>query len=342
MDISHKVVEALSLAVNRLDEPSVNDAYRDLIAIVDTHLGAQTFGGGNVRALTEPQLVLISYGLKHLYVANSKPLIRATERLLAVLAGEPELEPEVEAMAVDEAETEPEDDEEEEPDEAEPMEPLEQERPPRHERRPARRPAPAPASTNVTQHIESIHGGNVSVVGIQTTHNNTQPAPIDYDDADADPDASDTSEIAAADTGKARKIPNDVFISYSRRNAEIMRRIRADLRSSGMSVWTDENLQPGTSSWRRAVEAAIRGARCMVVIMTPDSKESEWVEREVNAAKEFDIHIFPVLARGNPKTSIPLQLNSYQYVDVRKEEYYRTSLLRLIRAVRSEIKRKKH
>jgi len=331
MDISHKVIEALSLAVNRLDEPPVIDAYRDLITIVDMHLGAQTFGGGNVRALTEPQLVLISYGLKHLYAANSKPLIRATERLLAVLAGEPE--PEGEAVAVDKAVSEV----DAEPDEAEL---VEDESPLQQEKRPARRSAPAPVSTNVNQHIESIHGGNVTVIGVQTTHHNTPPAAADDEDAE-DADASDTSELAAADTGKASKIPNDVFISYSRRNAEVMRRVRADLRSSGMNVWTDENLQPGTSSWRRAVEAAIRGARTMVVIMTPDSKASEWVEREVNAAKEFEVHIFPVLARGNPKNAIPLQLNSYQYVDIRKEEYYRTSLLKLIRAVRSEIKRKK-
>ncbi|MBE0703168.1 MAG: toll/interleukin-1 receptor domain-containing protein [Afipia sp.] len=328
MDISRKVVEALSLASNRLDEPPVNDAYRQLIAIVDTHLGAQTFGGGNVRALTEPQLVLISYGLKHLYAANSKPLIQATDRLLAVLAGEPEAE----AMAAEEEMDEP----DAEPEVEERLE--EDERPPRREKRPARRSLPSPSSTNVTQHIESIHGGNVSVIGIQTTHNNALPAAVDYDDGNTD--VEDTSEMKAQ-TGKVREIPNDVFISYNRRNAEMMRRIRADLRSGGMNVWTDENLQPGTSSWKRAVEAAIRGARSMVVIMTPDSKESEWVERELNAAKEYDVHIFPVLARGNPKTAIPLQLNSYQYVDIRKEEHYRTALLKLVRAVRTEVKRKK-
>ncbi len=326
MDTSHKVVEALSLAINRLDEPPVLEAYRRLIEIVDTHLGAQTFGGGNLRALTEPQLVLISYGLKHLKAANSGPLIRATDRLLAVLAGEPDLESVADAEDAElGADTEVAWQMEEDK--------LPEEKPAAAA---AEQPRPSPATTHVEQHIERISGGNVTVIGVQTTHH-AAPTPAATYDADDD----DTSEMAAAHTGKTREIPNDVFISYSRRNAEIMRRIRADLRSGGMNVWTDENLQPGTPSWKRAVEAAIRGARTMVIIMTPDSKESEWVERELNAAREHGVPIFPILARGNSKNAVPLQLNSYQYVDIRKEENYRTSIMKLAKAIRSEIKHAK-
>ncbi|MCA9903127.1 MAG: toll/interleukin-1 receptor domain-containing protein [Anaerolineae bacterium] len=329
MDTSHKVVEALSLAINRLDEPPVLEAYRRLIEIVDTHLGAQTFGGGNLRALTEPQLVLISYGLKHLKAANSGPLIRATDRLLAVLAGEPDVDFAADADAQDaEKETDAEVSWQMDVDQLPDEQPAAA----------AVQPQPSPVTTHVEQHIERISGGNVTMIGVQNTHHAAPPATT-YDDGDAD--ADDTSEMAAAHTGKTREIPNDVFISYSRRNAEIMRRIRADLRSGGMNVWTDENLQPGTPSWRRAVEAAIRGARSMVIIMTPDSKESEWVERELNAARENGVPIFPILARGSNKNAVPLQLNSYQYVDIRKEEDYRTSILKLTKAVRAEIKRTK-
>jgi hypothetical protein len=51
-----------------------------------------------------------------------------------------------------------------------------------------------------------------------------------------------------------------VFISYSHRDSDIMQVVRDRLRAAGFNVWTDENLQPGTPSWTRAIESALRNS----------------------------------------------------------------------------------
>lgn len=112
-----------------------------------------------------------------------------------------------------------------------------------------------------------------------------------------------------------------VFMSYSRRDENVMRRIAAFLRKKGINVWLDnEKLIPGTPIWEEEIEKAIKGALAIVVVLSPDSKESEWVRREISMADQNRKRIFPVLVRGDEDTSITLRLITRQYVDLRENE----------------------
>jgi len=44
---------------------------------------------------------------------------------------------------------------------------------------------------------------------------------------------------------------HDIFISYSRRDTERMQQIRDGLRAAGLTMWTDEGIEPGTQSWKK-------------------------------------------------------------------------------------------
>jgi hypothetical protein len=55
------------------------------------------------------------------------------------------------------------------------------------------------------------------------------------------------------------------------------------LRKRGFDVWLDDRIDFGNRWWRTIVRA-IRACAAFVVVMTPDSEESEWVEREVHLA----------------------------------------------------------
>jgi hypothetical protein len=96
-----------------------------------------------------------------------------------------------------------------------------------------------------------------------------------------------------------------------------MREVRDALRRLGWEVWMDENLKPGTPSWKDEVEQAIERAQAVVVILSPDAKRSPWVEREIEYAENCEVPIFPVLARGSERESIPFEIASVQYADVR-------------------------
>ena len=114
----------------------------------------------------------------------------------------------------------------------------------------------------------------------------------------------------------------DVFLSYSRSDTEFMRNLCADLRSEGFRVWIDEGLDPGTKRWEEQVERAIEHARAIVTILSPASKQSLWVGRELSYGEGRGIRVFPVLADGSEQSSVPLRLSSTQWIDAR-QDYFR-------------------
>ncbi|MFN8467932.1 MAG: SRPBCC domain-containing protein [Caldilineaceae bacterium] len=111
-----------------------------------------------------------------------------------------------------------------------------------------------------------------------------------------------------------------VFLAYSRKDAEVMRRLRSDLLEVGIVSWVDDqDLETGTVLWQRAIQRAIREARGMIVVLSPDANESEWVNSEITIGKRRGLRIFPVLARGEDDDAVPLSLTSVQYVDIRRD-----------------------
>lgn len=115
--------------------------------------------------------------------------------------------------------------------------------------------------------------------------------------------------------------PRQVFISYSRRDGDVTQRIVALLRKQGFDVWLDnEKLIPGTPIWETEIERAIKSAAAIIVVLSPDSKNSEWVRREISLADQYQKRVFPVLVRGDEESSISLRLINRQYVDLRQNE----------------------
>lgn len=110
-----------------------------------------------------------------------------------------------------------------------------------------------------------------------------------------------------------------VFISYSRKDMTTMKRIRDELRAAGVPLWTDEKLTPGTPSWRNSIEKALENAAAVVVLMSPDSKHSQWVERELGYAGSQHVRVYPVLIAGTEQNAIPLELANSQWTDLRND-----------------------
>lgn len=108
------------------------------------------------------------------------------------------------------------------------------------------------------------------------------------------------------------------FMSYSREDTAKQRRVVRELRERGVNIWVDvENLTPGTPTWEREIEKAIRGATGIIVLLSPESNNSEWVRREISFGEQHRKRIFPVLIEGDDHTSTPLRLASHQRVDLR-------------------------
>ncbi len=108
-----------------------------------------------------------------------------------------------------------------------------------------------------------------------------------------------------------------IFLSYSHEDSEIKKRIRATFRQAELTMWSDADLVPGTHAWSIAIEEAIENAGCVVVLMSPAAKDSQWVNREISYALTQDIPLIPVLVGGSVSTAIPIKLIDTQYVDMR-------------------------
>jgi hypothetical protein len=129
----------------------------------------------------------------------------------------------------------------------------------------------------------------------------------------------------------------DVFVSYSRTDSDMMRRLSEDLRKCGFVVWNDEALEPGTPSWKDAIEAAIEGAKTIVALLSPDAKKSEWIERELDYARAQNVPIIPVIVRGDTQNAVPFELITVQRADLRKD--YNAGFYSLQEALAEHLKR---
>lgn len=126
------------------------------------------------------------------------------------------------------------------------------------------------------------------------------------------------------------------FVSYSRADIVQQRKIVVELRQRGVRTWVDtDNLVPGSPAWENEIERSIRGAAGVIVLLSPDSNNSQWVRRELSFSEEIDKHLFPVHIRGDENSSIPLRLSAHQRVDVRRN--FREGMDQLAEALKAHL-----
>ena len=86
---------------------------------------------------------------------------------------------------------------------------------------------------------------------------------------------------------------NDIFLSYTEKDRDTARRIAEVLGSAGWSVWWDRRI-PAGETWRSVLEHALEEMRCMVVLWSAKSIESEWVYEEATEGRRLG-KLVPVL-----------------------------------------------
>jgi hypothetical protein len=76
---------------------------------------------------------------------------------------------------------------------------------------------------------------------------------------------------------------SDIFISYSSIDRDTARMLAQALEGEGWSVWWDRSILPG-KTYDRVIEKELEAARCVIVIWTRESVESDWVRAEAGEA----------------------------------------------------------
>ena len=85
-----------------------------------------------------------------------------------------------------------------------------------------------------------------------------------------------------------------VFISYNHNNQQIADSFRAILNKNSIKTWMAPGDIPFGSSYTGVITRAVRGCRCLVVILSQESQESFWVKNEVERAINYKKTVLPI------------------------------------------------
>lgn len=107
-----------------------------------------------------------------------------------------------------------------------------------------------------------------------------------------------------------------VFISYSRKNYDYAHKLADHLLANGFDVWIDDRRLDFGSRWVREIFKAVDECAAFVLIMSPESYESQAVEQEYLQASARNKQIFPLYLDGEV---FPF-FRGVQYNDVRGEK----------------------
>jgi hypothetical protein len=111
-------------------------------------------------------------------------------------------------------------------------------------------------------------------------------------------------------------MPNDVFISYSRRDLEFVTQLHQYLAQQGISAWFDQSSIEAGDQWRESIVSGIMECQIFLLILSPDSTASNNVRKEIDLAEHHKKQILPVMWRSTEfPASIQYQLAGVQYLD---------------------------
>ncbi len=86
-----------------------------------------------------------------------------------------------------------------------------------------------------------------------------------------------------------------IFISYSRKDSSTARSLAGSLEKAGFDIWWDISDLQGGDDWLRNIPAAIESSQYFILLLSPNSIASKWVEREYLHALNRSIKIIPIL-----------------------------------------------
>ncbi|MDD1749301.1 MAG: TIR domain-containing protein [Methanothrix sp.] len=109
-----------------------------------------------------------------------------------------------------------------------------------------------------------------------------------------------------------------IFISYSRKDIGFVRQLAGDLEKADYDVWWDLTDLRGGDDWPRAIPAAIESSQYMIIVLSPNSAVSDWVEKEYTYALSLRKKVIPLMLA---RSGVPFALNTINFVDFTSDDY---------------------
>lgn len=113
-----------------------------------------------------------------------------------------------------------------------------------------------------------------------------------------------------------------VFLSYSRRDVDLVNRLYDDLLARGIQVWMDRNAIEAGSLWRTSIVDGIQACRVFLLVVSAASQQSANVAKEVALAESNRKPIVPIKIDSTPiQPDFGYTLAGIQFVDMIRKGY---------------------
>lgn len=133
----------------------------------------------------------------------------------------------------------------------------------------------------------------------------------------------------------------DVFVSYSRKNVEFVRKIFDALESNGKDAWVDWENIPLTADWLEEIKNGIEAADSFIYVISPDSVHSEVCAVELNHALENKKRLIPImhidLVEAHDQAALHPTISSHNWLFFRDEDDFDTAFQSLTNALDADL-----
>jgi hypothetical protein len=129
----------------------------------------------------------------------------------------------------------------------------------------------------------------------------------------------------------------DVFVSYSRRDSEFVRRLASSITERGKEIWVDTEGIADGEVFPEAIKRAIEQSDAFLFVITPVSVASAYCEHEVEYARELQKRIVPVLRDPVGDEQLPAEIHDRNWIPFTEADEFDTSLGRLVPALDTDL-----
>ncbi len=129
----------------------------------------------------------------------------------------------------------------------------------------------------------------------------------------------------------------EIFISYSRRDKEFVRRLGEALAAQERVAWVDWKDIPLTAEWQQEILTNIEAADSFVFVLSPDSAASFNCRKEIDHAAANNKRMVPILYRSVPDNDVPETLARFQRIDLSEESLFDAGFAGLVKALDTDL-----
>ncbi len=129
----------------------------------------------------------------------------------------------------------------------------------------------------------------------------------------------------------------DVFISYSRKDSDFVRRLHDALSAEDKDVWVDWEDIPPSAEWLSEISAAIERADSFIFVLSPDSVVSDICRQEIEHAAAHNKRLIPIVCREVNAGDVPDTLAKLNWIFFRQNDDFDSSFHMLLDALDTDL-----